>query len=65
MSVCDVEHSRTLALHQLTEFVVGGVSSLVGAHAAAHGASKLFHTLQHTTHNKQLFYVSCTHSHSL
>ncbi|CAH2063482.1 unnamed protein product, partial [Iphiclides podalirius] len=52
----DKEHTRTLALQQLTESVVGALSSLVGAHTAARGAHKLFHTLQNTTHNKQLFY---------
>ncbi|CAG9563554.1 unnamed protein product [Danaus chrysippus] len=55
-NIRDKEHSRTLALQQLSECVVGGVSSLVGAHAAARGAAKLFTTVQHTTHNKQLFY---------
>ncbi|KAM3968308.1 LOW QUALITY PROTEIN: sorting nexin snazarus [Aphomia sociella] len=52
----DKEHTRTLALQQLTESVVEALSSLVGAHTAARGAHKLFHTLQDTTHNKQLFY---------
>jgi hypothetical protein len=47
-----------LALQQLSESVVEALSSLVGAHAAARGAHKLFLTLQNTTHNKQLFYVS-------
>ncbi|XP_052751645.1 sorting nexin-25 [Galleria mellonella] len=52
----DKEHTRTLALQQLSESVVEALSSLVGAHTAARGAHKLFHTLQDTTHNKQLFY---------
>ncbi|XP_028171901.1 sorting nexin-25 isoform X2 [Ostrinia furnacalis] len=52
----DKEHTRTLASQQLTESVVEALSSLVGAHAAARGAHKLFLTLQNTTHNKQLFY---------
>ncbi|XP_059059973.1 sorting nexin-25 isoform X2 [Achroia grisella] len=52
----DKEHTRTLALQQLSESVVEALSSLVGAHAAARGAHKLFHTLQDVTHNKQLFY---------
>ncbi|XP_050677106.1 sorting nexin-25-like [Leptidea sinapis] len=52
----DKEHTRTLALQQLTESIVGALSSLVGAHAAAGGAHKLFYTLQQSTHNKQLCY---------
>lgn len=52
----DKEHTRTLALQQLSESVMDALSSLVGAQTAARGAHKLFHTLQHTTHNKQLFY---------
>ncbi|XP_026746682.1 sorting nexin-25 [Trichoplusia ni] len=52
----DKEHTRTLALQQLSESVLDALSSLVGAQAAARGAHKLFHTLQNTTHNKQLFY---------
>ncbi|KAJ0179237.1 hypothetical protein K1T71_004949 [Dendrolimus kikuchii] len=52
----DREHTRTLASQQLTESVVDALSSLVGAQTAARGAQKLFHTLQNTTHNKQLFY---------
>ncbi|XP_061706155.1 sorting nexin-25 isoform X1 [Cydia pomonella] len=55
-NVRDREHTRTLALEQLSETVVDALSSLVGAHAAARGAHKLFHTLQNTTHNKQLAY---------
>ncbi|CAB3225034.1 unnamed protein product [Arctia plantaginis] len=55
----DKEHTRTLALQQLSESVLHALSSLVGAQAAARGAHKLFHTLQNTTHNKQLFYVRC------
>ncbi|XP_045459696.1 sorting nexin-25 [Melitaea cinxia] len=55
-NIRDKENTRTLALQQLSESVVGALSSLVGAHAAARGAHKLFHTLQETTHNKQLFY---------
>ncbi|KAJ8726892.1 hypothetical protein PYW08_015289 [Mythimna loreyi] len=54
----DKEHTRTLALQQLSESVLDALSSLVGAQAAARGAHKLFHTLQDTKHNKQLFYVS-------
>ncbi|CAK1551679.1 unnamed protein product [Leptosia nina] len=57
-NIRDKEHTRTLALQQLNESIVGALSSLVGAHAAARGAHKLFHTLQNSTHNKQLFYVS-------
>ncbi|CAH2229707.1 jg2257 [Pararge aegeria aegeria] len=60
-NIRDKEHTRTLALQQLSEAVVGTLSSLVGAHAAARGAHKLFTTLQHPTHNKQLFYVSKKH----
>ncbi|XP_063892558.1 sorting nexin-25 isoform X4 [Helicoverpa armigera] len=56
----DKEHTRTLALQQLSESVLDALSSLVGAQAAARGAHKLFYTLQNTTHNKQLFYVSVT-----
>ncbi|CAD0198928.1 unnamed protein product [Chrysodeixis includens] len=52
----DKEHTRTLAQQQLSESVLDALSSLVGAQAAARGAHKLFHTLQDTTHNKQLFY---------
>ncbi|XP_075972746.1 sorting nexin snazarus [Anticarsia gemmatalis] len=52
----DKEHTRTLALQQLSDSVLDALSSLVGAQAAARGAHKLFHTLQNTTHNKQLFY---------
>uniref|UniRef100_A0A2A4JX70 Sorting nexin-25 n=1 Tax=Heliothis virescens TaxID=7102 RepID=A0A2A4JX70_HELVI len=52
----DKEHTRTLALQQLSESVLEAAGSLVGAQAAARGAHKLFHTLQNTTHNKQLFY---------
>ncbi|KAL4713545.1 hypothetical protein ACJJTC_007783 [Scirpophaga incertulas] len=52
----DKEHTRTLAQQQLSESVVDTLASLVGAQAAARGAHKLFHTLQNTTHNKQLFY---------
>ncbi|XP_013175351.1 PREDICTED: sorting nexin-25 isoform X1 [Papilio xuthus] len=52
----DKEHTRTLALQQLSESVAGALGSLLGAHTAARGAHKLFHTLQNTTHNKQLFY---------
>ncbi|PZC75665.1 hypothetical protein B5X24_HaOG205772 [Helicoverpa armigera] len=52
----DKEHTRTLALQQLSESVLDALSSLVGAQAAARGAHKLFYTLQNTTHNKQLFY---------
>ncbi|XP_045763769.1 sorting nexin-25 [Maniola jurtina] len=55
-NIRDKEHTRTLALQQLSEAVVGTLSSLVGAHAAARGAHKLFATLQNPTHNKQLFY---------
>ncbi|CAG4940388.1 unnamed protein product [Colias eurytheme] len=55
-NIRDKEHTRTLALAQVSESVVGALSSLVGAHAAARGAHKLFHTLQDSTHNKQLFY---------
>ncbi|XP_068627751.1 sorting nexin-25 isoform X2 [Battus philenor] len=55
-NVRDKEHTRTLALQQLNESVVSALSSLVGAHAAARGAHKLFYTLQNNTHNKQLFY---------
>ncbi|KAJ2950745.1 hypothetical protein O0L34_g9006 [Tuta absoluta] len=54
----DKEHTRALAQQQLNECIVGTLSGLVGEQAAARGASKLFLTLQHTTHNKQLFYVS-------
>lgn len=52
------EHTCTLARQQLSESVVDALASLVGAQAAARGAHKLFYTLQNTTHNKQLFYVS-------
>ncbi|XP_038213444.1 sorting nexin-25 [Zerene cesonia] len=55
-NIRDKEHTRTLALAQVSESVVGAFSSLVGAHAAARGAHKLFYTLQNSTHNKQLFY---------
>ncbi|XP_050362847.1 sorting nexin-25 isoform X3 [Nymphalis io] len=55
-NIRDKEHTRTLARQALGECVCGALSSLVGAHAAARGAHKLFHTLQHPTHNKQLFY---------
>ncbi|XP_022114561.2 sorting nexin-25 isoform X3 [Pieris rapae] len=50
------EHSRTVALQLLSESVVSGLSSLVGAHAAARGAHRLFLVLQDATHNRQLFY---------
>ncbi|XP_072942147.1 sorting nexin-25 [Epargyreus clarus] len=55
-NVRDKEHTRTLAQAQLGESVAGALASLVGAHAAARGAHKLFHTLQNTTQNKHLFY---------
>ncbi|XP_047989308.1 sorting nexin-25-like [Leguminivora glycinivorella] len=59
-NMADREHTRTIALEQLSETVVDALSSLVGAHAAARGAHKLFHTLQNTKHNKQLAYLSET-----
>ncbi|XP_045525706.1 sorting nexin-25 isoform X2 [Pieris brassicae] len=55
-NVMDKEHSRTVALQLLSESVVSGLSSLVGAHAAARGAHRLFLVLQDATHNRQLFY---------
>ncbi|CAK1578206.1 unnamed protein product [Parnassius mnemosyne] len=55
-NIRDKEVARALALQQLAEGVARALGSLVGAPAAARGARKLFHTLQHTTHNKQLFY---------
>lgn len=59
-----IEHTRTIAMEQLSETIVDALSSLVGAPAATSGAHKLFLTLQNTMHNKQLFYVSTSWEHA-
>lgn len=48
------ETAKSLVVHNIPEVLC----NLVGEQTAKHGASKLFETVQNSSYNKQLFYVS-------